>query len=108
MILGRSTLLNLFFVLLILLLYSIYHILNSSSTEIQFLENSKDEENSKISKSFDNVEKIENDPREFLRNLDFSNPASESREICDHTFEHGKSIQINPFAPILQQFGRNF
>ena len=92
MVLGRSTLLNLFFILLILLLFSVFRILISSTAETQFLE--KDKENLKIRQQFDEAEKIENDPREFLRNLEFSNPALGSREICDHTFEHGKSVQV--------------
>ena len=107
MVFGRSILLNLFFILLILLLYSVFRILISSTTETQFLE--KDEENLIIRQQFDNAEKVENDPREFLRNLEFSNPALGSRKICDHTFEHGKRhcVQIKPFAIILQKAGRN-
>ena len=108
MVLGRSTLLNLFFILLILLLFSVFRILISSTAETQFLE--KDKENLKIRQQFDEAEKIENDPREFLRNLEFSNPALRSREICDHTFEHGKRhcVQIQPFGIILQKAGRNY
>ena len=109
MVLGRSTLLNLFFILLILLLYSVFRILNSSTAETLFPENPKNEESFKIRQQFENTEKIENDPREFLKNLEFSNPALGSREICDHTFEHGKRhcVQIKPFAIILEQAGRN-
>ena len=106
MVLGRSILLNLFFILLILLLFSVFRILFSSTAETQFIE--KEEENLKIRQQFDIAEKIENDPREFLRNLEFSNPALGSREICDHTFEHGKSVQIKSFAIILQQACRNY
>ena len=108
MVLGRSSLLNLFFIILISLLYSVFRILNSSTTETQFLKNPKDEENFKISQQFDKAEKTENDPRAFLRNLKFSNPASGSREICDHTFEHGKRLQIKPSAIILLQAGRTY